>query len=259
MATVQEVLAFAKKFNGRTESPPGSNIAKPFCDTYGMCGVPWCAEFTWYVLTKCGVPIIKSAYTPTVAQWFTDQKRGWVADGHIRPGDLVFFNFPDSLDRIQHIGFALSEFKDGRVRTIEGNTSAGPGGSQDNGGGVFIRDRGASEIVYNGRPAYDDHEKLPRFELPKARTWLRVGDKGADVRTLQRDLNKWMHDLREERGDKIEFDFGRIEADGVFGKDTRKALVTFQMQHPRALQPDGLFGRDTERVLERVRKRQEAA
>lgn len=258
MATVQKVLDFAMKFNKTTENPPGSNIAKPFCEFYGTCGVPWCAEFTYYVLEKCGVPIIKSAYTPTVAQWFTDQKRGFADDNLIRPGDLVFFNFPDSMDRIQHIGFALEAPKSGRVKTIEGNTSSGASGSQDNGGGVFVRDRGFAELVYIGRPQYDDHEKLPRFELPRARTWLRVGDKGADVVALQRDLNKWMRDLREDRGDKLDFDFGKIDDDGTFGKDTRRALVTFQMQHPR-LEPDGTFGRETERVLEAVRKRQKAA
>ena len=257
MSTAKQVLDFALKFKGTTETPPGSNIAKPFCNTYGVCGVPWCAEFTWYVLSEQGVPIIKSAYTPTIAQWFTDQKRGFADDSKIQPGDLLFFDFPDSLDRIQHIGFALEVPKNGRVKTIEGNTSSGSSGSQDNGGGVFVRDRGFAELVYIGRPDYDEHEKLPRFDLPKTRTWLRVGDKGADVLTLQRDLNKWMRDLREDRGDKIEFDFGKIEASGEFTKDTRKALVTFQMQHPR-LEPDGMFGRETERVLENVRKRQAA-
>lgn len=257
MSTALEVVKYAGTFAGITESPPGSNRTQ-FGRAYGMDGVPWCAMFVWFVLEHFQLRHIKSAYTPTVAQWYADQKRGFTDETKIQVGDLLFFNFPDTLDRIQHIAFATSPFKAGKVETIEGNTSAGPGGSQDNGGGVFRRDRGPAEIVYIGRPFYSQAKPLPRFELPKKRTWLRFGDQGADVKTLERDLNAWMRDLREDRGDIIKFDFGKINADGIFDLATKRALQTFQMQHPR-LEPDGIFGRETDRVLEAVRKRQKAA
>jgi hypothetical protein len=256
LATAEKAVEFALKHKGYTENPPGSNRTK-FGEAYGMNGVPWCMEFVWYVLFKLGVPILKTAYTPTAAQWFKDQQRGFTNEAEIQRGDVLFFDFPDSTHRIQHVGFATDPLKAGRVPTIEGNTSAGSSGSQDNGGGVFTRDRGQLEIVYIGRPAYDDVDELPRFDLPKQRTFLRLGDEGADVKTLQKDLNAWMRALRKVKGDHLEFDFGSIDADGEFGSETKKALQTFQMQHER-LEPDGLFGRETERVLEKVQDKLEA-
>jgi hypothetical protein len=257
LATAEDVVRFALSFEGYRESPAGSNNTK-FGKAFGMDGVPWCAMFTWYCLQHFKVEIIKSAYTPTIAQWFKDEKRGFADDSDIQRGDLVFFDFPDSVSRIQHIGYALGPLKDGGVPTIEGNTSSGDSGSQDNGGGVFKRVRSPRDIVYIGRPRYAA-DKPPRFDLPKQRTWLRKGDKGADVRTLQRDLNRWMRCVRKTTPkDKLDFDFGVISTEGEFGPETKKALQTFQMQYPR-LEPDGLFGRETERVLDAVRERQTKA
>lgn len=255
IGTAEDVVRFALTQIGYKESPAGSNQTK-YGKAYGMDGVPWCAEFTWFCLDKFGVPIIKSAYTPTIAQWFADQKIGFTDDAKIVRGDLVFFDFPDSVSRIQHIGFATAALKDGLVPTVEGNTSSGNAGSQDNGGGVFGRQRLPRDIVYIGRPRYAELNVRPRFDLPKSRTYLRKGDTGADVKTLQRDLNRWMRCVRKTTPkEKLEFDFGTIGTDGEFGKETKKALQTFQMQYSR-LEPDGMFGRETERVLDRVRERQ---
>lgn len=255
MGTAEDVVRWAISQVGYRESPPGSNRTK-YGEAYGMNGVPWCAEFTWFGLDKFGVPIIKSAYTPTIAQWFADQRIGFRDDSKIQRGDLLFFDFPDSVSRIQHIGFATGPLRNGTVPTVEGNTSSGNTGSQDNGGGVFARHRLPRDIVYIGRPRYAEVKVTPRFDLPKSRTYLRKGDSGADVRTLQRDLNRWMRCTRQTTPKKkLEFDFGTIGTDGEFGKETKKALQTFQMQHPR-LEPDGMFGRETERVLDRVRERQ---
>lgn len=257
-ATSKQTLAYARSFVGYTESPPGSNRTR-FGQQYGMDGVPWCAMFVWCVLTDKSVPIIKSAYTPTMAQWFKDEKAGFTDDSKIQPGDVLFFDFPDSTYRIQHVGFAAGTMIGGRVSTIEGNTSAGSAGSQDNGGGVFVRSRGAAEIVYIGRPDYSEKVELPRFDLPRSKTWIGRGDTGADVITWQRDLNRWMRYLRNNRPkSELAFDFGRIDDDGVFDRETVKATMTFQKQY-RVLDIDGRVGRATERKMEKVRARQRAA
>lgn len=254
--TAKKTIDHARSFVGYAETPPGSNRTR-FGREYGMDGVPWCAMFVWSVLTDMHVPIIKSAYTPTMAQWFKDEGRGFTDDSRIEPGDILFFDFPDSLQRIQHVGFSLGKMVGGRVGTIEGNTSSGSAGSQDNGGGVYSRSRGAAEIVYIGRPAYAEHQKLPRFDLPRSRTWLGRGDEGADVITWQRDLNRWMAHLRQNRKD-LGFDFGKIGDDGEFGAETVRATITFQSQYD-GLDVDGRVGRATERKMEEVRARQKAA
>lgn len=259
MATALEVVRFARTFIGYREDPPGTNRTR-FGEAYGMDGVPWCAMFTWFLLEKNGVPIIRSAYTPTIAEWFKAQKRGFTNEREILPGDLLFFDFPDSVARIQHIEIATGRFgalRAGVVTTIGGNTSSGLAGSQDNGGGVFARERGAEEIVYIGRPDYEDpKEKLPRFDVPKSKTFFGPGDSGADVLTWQRDLNRWMAHLRKTRKN-LEFDFGKIDADGRFGRETVKATKTFQNAYD--LDVDGRVGQHTERKMEKVRARQKAA
>jgi hypothetical protein len=248
-ATREEVLKWFLAQVGTTESPPGSNQTK-YGREFGLDGFAWCAMFVWVGFNRFDVPIIKSAFTPTMADWFADQKRGFTDDRRAQRGDVVFFNFPDSLDRIQHVGIVLAN-ENGQLRTIEGNTSPSDAGSQDNGGGVFKRTRPYSFAVYYGRPAYG--ERLPRFDLPKNRTWFGPGDKGADVRNWQRHLNGWMRHLREHRKD-LAFDFGKVDVDGHFGRNTLKA--TQQFQHDVGLDVDGRVGKHTIAKMEAIRARQ---
>lgn len=246
--TVEDVLKYALKHKGLTEKPPGSNRTF-FGEHFGVNGVPWCAQFTWDCLEENNVPIIKSAYTPTIASWFKDQKRGFTEDLRAKRGDLAFFDFPDSLNRIQHIGFVLRNIGNGWLETIEGNTSAGDAGSQDNGGGVFVRTRPFSYVVYYGRPAYGEAKpELPRFDFPQARDWLGKGDKGADVKTWQVDLNRWGKNLKTKT-----FNF-KLVTDGEFGADTVKATKTFQTYY--SLDIDGRAGQHTIKKMEQIRDRQ---
>lgn len=245
--TVDDVLQYAKKHKGVTEDPPGSNRTM-FGEHYGLNGVPWCAQFTWDCLDENNVPTIKSAYTPTVANYYKEQKRGFTDDSKAQRGDLAFFDFPDSLNRIQHIGFVLKN-ENGWLTTIEGNTSAGDAGSQDNGGGVYVRTRPYSYVVYYGRPAYGKEEpELPKFDFPQARDWFGKGDKGADVKTWQMDLNRWCKNLKTKT-----FNF-RLETNGLFGAPTVKATKTFQSWYD--LDVDGRVGQHTLRKMERIRDRQ---
>jgi cell wall-associated NlpC family hydrolase len=67
-----------------------------------------------------------------------------------KPGDFVFFKWPGvSHDFCDHVGIYA-----GNGQTIEGNTSSGTSGSQNNGGGVFVRVRGFANVVAVVRPTY---------------------------------------------------------------------------------------------------------
>ncbi|HEX2056781.1 MAG TPA: peptidoglycan-binding protein [Actinomycetota bacterium] len=250
MATsAKEVLAKAKDQVGISDG--GSNNNK-FTQWYPMPGQPWCAMFVSWVFHHSGLENIpKFAYTPSFADWFRQQGAGFDDDADAQPGDVVFFNFPDSVDRIQHVGLVL-ENQSGKLKTIEGNTSSGAGGSQDDGEVVAIRERGYGEAVYYGRPDYNGKPKKPRFDFP-VKEWFGKGDSGADVKRWQRDLNRWCKVLNEERPEKATFMF-EIDVDGKFGKDTEKATMTFQGFYD--LEADGRVGTKTLEKMERVRDNQ---
>ena len=119
-------------------------------------GQPWCHTFLVAKARQTGVDlppgVADTAYTPSgvaawkrAGRWFTDPK----------PGDWAYFDFPDNVRRVQHVGVVVSANSTTHIIvTIEGNTSAGRSGSQTNGGGVFRRIRGTGTVVGYGRPWY---------------------------------------------------------------------------------------------------------
>lgn len=163
MATPQDVLRLAAAEIGTTEFPAGSNRQK-YSAELGRPAEPWCADFVVWIMRKAGITLpSESAYTPAMFAGFgTDRHYGTAG---IAPGDVVFFDFPDSKRGIQHVGLVTGVNVDGSLITIEGNTSSGDSGSQDNGGGVFRRFRPARYVVGYGRPAYAK-EIRPMFDPP---------------------------------------------------------------------------------------------
>jgi len=153
--TLDSVLKEAESQIGYVEYPAGSNRTR-YGQWYGMDGQPWCAMFASW-LFRNGLDAIgdKFAYTPTGAAQFKQVNR-WGTKP--RPGAFVFFDFPDSVTRIQHVGIVVKVNADGSITTIEGNTSSGTSGSQDNGGGVFRRTRKTSIVGY-GYPEYAASDK----------------------------------------------------------------------------------------------------
>ena len=234
VATAQQILQIAAKQIGVKEKPPGSDKVR-YGDWYPMPGAPWCAMFVSWVLDKGGITGFKHAYTPTGAELFRKAGR-WFTSGP-RPGDIVYFDFPDSLHRIQHVGFVEKTNGDGSITTIEGNTSSGNSGSQDRGGGVYRRVRTSSVIVGYGRPPYKGEGKLPKpaDKFPQ-RAWFGVGDKGADVRRWQRQLGTVMD--------------ADIEVDGEFGPETLKLTKAFQKAG--GLEVDGKVGPETLAKIEKL-------
>lgn len=154
MTTAQQVLDLARSQLGTVEARDGST---PYHRAYGLpFSQPWCAVFLWDMFRRAGASELlhpKTAYTPTLAQWFRDRNAWTAATPTV--GALVFFNWPgDRVDRIQHVGI-VEAIEPGTVVTIEGNTSSGNAGSQSNGGGVWRRRRTRNgSIVGYGHPAY---------------------------------------------------------------------------------------------------------
>lgn len=223
MTTAEQVLKVARAQLGTKESPAGSNRTK-YGRAFGMDGYPWCAMFTWWVLREAhgnGDLHPEIAWTPGLAKWFREQDRFGTTP---RVGAIAFFDFPDSVDRIQHVGIVEAIRNDGDLQTIEGNTSAGASGSQANGDGVYRRTRRARDVVMYGYPRYSAPRPKPAFTLKRT---LHEGMNGRDVRELQ---------------DRV-----GAKEDGVFGPRTEAAVKAFQ--HRKGLVVDGVVGPKTARAL----------
>lgn len=152
------MLEHALREVGTIEDPPGSNRTRYAKEAGHLNGQPWCASFVVAVARRAGVKLpSESAYTPTMALAF--KKAGlWSTTPHV--GAVVFFDFPDSKHRIQHVGIVES-FDKRTVTSIEGNTSPGRWGSQDNGGGVYRRTRPIAHAVGFGRVSQQEDTVTP--------------------------------------------------------------------------------------------------
>lgn len=139
-------LAWARSQVGTVESPYGSNRGprvSAYQRNFGIDGAPWCGAFVGTAMIHGGLhPSVRIVYVPYIAQ---DYRR--VSWDERRGGDLVCFNFGSGF---QHVGMLDSD----RIHTLEGNTSSGSGGSQDNGGGVFRRERPRSTMAAIVRPSW---------------------------------------------------------------------------------------------------------
>jgi uncharacterized protein (TIGR02594 family) len=120
----QRMVAIAANELGVAESPPGSNnsprIAEYRKATAGAPGPgPWCAYFTSWVARQAGAPIGDngSGYGAVASVWSWAQRSGHAVPKGQQPapGDLIVFN--------GHIGIVERVGTDGKIHTIEGNSS----------------------------------------------------------------------------------------------------------------------------------------
>lgn len=146
-----------------TESPYGSNkgpypISHCQVFTIGYDGVAWCGCFTASAAVEeagADIPLkARLAYTPYICADASAGTNGLtrVPFDQVQEGDLVVFNFGSGIAK--HVGLAVGPFSNGYTDCIEGNTSSGSSGSQDNGGGVFRRQRPVSHVICVARPDY---------------------------------------------------------------------------------------------------------
>jgi hypothetical protein len=117
-------------------------------------GQPWCGFAciaAWYFGAQKELPD-GTVYTPNIVNW---AKQGVhyksVPASEAKPGDLVVFNFPGG-EIADHVGLARDRAVNGLIPTVEGNTSSSNGGSQANGGGVYLRQRPVSLVAVVARP-----------------------------------------------------------------------------------------------------------
>lgn len=162
--SISKVIEVARSDLGYTESPPGSNMTK-YGEAYGMNGVPWCVEALWFWFNQAGERMAffgggKTASCSMLLRWYREQ--GLVVDKReIQIGDILILNFSGTQDT-QHCGLVVDKGKlAGTWYTIEGNTTPGEEGSQDDGGCVALKMRSVRSVVAVCRPQYKAEDPHP--------------------------------------------------------------------------------------------------
>ena len=162
--SLSKVIETARADLGYTENPPGSNRTK-YWDAYDpkMQGQPWCVAFLWWVFQQAGERMAffgggQTASCGMLLRWYKEQGLVYSV-AEVKVGDIVILNFHGTKDT-EHCGLVVDA--DGTyVATIEGNTSPGLEGSQDNGGCVAWKRRLLSQIVGVCRPQYKPDDPQP--------------------------------------------------------------------------------------------------
>ena len=160
-------------------------------------------------------------------------------------GDQIFFKGSDG--RPCHTGLVY-KVDSTYVYTIEGNTS-NTSGVVANGGCVAKKKYkiNSSSIYGYGRPKYDAEPKQTTptkkaytgtFPVLPSRGYFKIGDKGTQVKTLQKFLN-WYGNYK-------------LEVDGDFGVKTLAAVKDFQKK--TKLVVDGLFGKNSLAKAKTIKK-----
>lgn len=149
MASVDQMLAVCQAELGYREGP-GRNVNKYAALAGHANGQPWCATFLCAMARRVGLTVPNTAGTVLMLQMFRQQRR--VSSTPSR-GAFAFFDFPDRIRRVQHVGIVES-WTQTTVTCIEGNTSGSWFGSQSNGGGVYRKTRPLRHVVAFGVPAY---------------------------------------------------------------------------------------------------------
>lgn len=152
-----------------TEFPAGSNQVIYNTDYYGWAvsgdAYKWCLVFLWWVFQKSGEKMAffggaKTASCGTFLKWYQEQGQT-VSPDKIQVGDIVILNFKGTKET-QHCGLVESRGDNpGTWYVIEGNTSPGLEGSQDNGGCVAKKLRSIKNVVGVCRPQYKPEEPAP--------------------------------------------------------------------------------------------------
>ncbi len=118
------IVSLVQKEVGVAEQPPGSNDAPRIAQyrqaTAGSGVGPWCAYFTSWAAREAGVPLGDQGQgfgrVDDVYAWAQRAGKAIPAgSGQPQPGDLIVWD--------EHIGVVESVLPDGRVQTIEGNSS----------------------------------------------------------------------------------------------------------------------------------------
>lgn len=142
---------------GRTER----NNRAPWLDAWArkyvgawMVGQPWCglACIKWYADAGKALPKDTVSTVAILNRARAGNLYSLVRPESARAGDLVVMDFAPGGPPAQHVGLALGPMRGGVIPTVEGNTSPGNGGSQNNGGGIYRRSRPRGVVACVARP-----------------------------------------------------------------------------------------------------------
>ena len=149
-----------KDLDSKTANAGKANYTK-YGKWIGMNGDYWCASFvSWCFCTAYGYDIGKkllcgaySAACEVIRKNFINKKQYHTFLTGAKPGDVIFFK-GSRHSGANHIGI-IYKVADGKVYTIEGNTS-GASGVVDNGGGVAKKSYKTTDthVLGYGRPDY---------------------------------------------------------------------------------------------------------
>lgn len=145
-------------------------------------GYPWCASFVVWCFETAGRPLVELHESASVGLLLGHaSKHGWRVQTPQR-GDLVCFYWGGAGDGWpDHIGFVSQVLPDGRLKTVEGNTSADDAGSQDEGDGVFVKTRDPKRypVAYIRVPG-EAGDPEPKYDIVRGR-----GDQARVIATAE--------------------------------------------------------------------------
>lgn len=170
--SLSKVIEVARGELGVTEFPAGSNCVKYWPDYTGigpsMQGQPWCVCFLWWCFWKAGESTAffggaQTASCGTLLRWYKEQGLTEPVED-VQVGDIGLLNF-NGKKTPDHCGLVVEVERDinGKllsVMTIEGNTTPGEEGSQDNGGCVALKRRFWYQLVGICRPSYQPEPEI---------------------------------------------------------------------------------------------------
>jgi hypothetical protein len=142
MSQVDDFLATAKAEVGTVEGPKDNETKYGAFTKHNFQA--WCGSYVMWCAAQVKLKIPNVVYTPAGVTGF--QGIGaWsnAATAKPKPGDIVFFDFVEGGNPVEHVGIVVKDNLDGTVTTYEGNTSPEhkTKGSQASGGEVAERIR----------------------------------------------------------------------------------------------------------------------
>lgn len=246
MTTGEKIYNKALSHKGETGGPTWSWWNKRV-QNWGT-GWAWCCAFVTKVFYECGASKLfygggYTASVPIADDWLYKHCK-WVKYSEAKKGDIVIFTWhPSGSSNTRsgtrdHIGIFEKRVNDSTFKTIEGNTGNNPAH-------VLVKSRNRAYIYAIYRPNYDtkaptDGKKYSgTFPTLPARGYFKKGDKGVNVKRLQRLIN-WIIDAK-------------LVVDGVIGNKTKKAVKKAQKR--LGVKTDGLWGKNSQAAAKSYRKK----
>lgn len=270
MATRADILRVAKGEIGYSrwaDEENGTKYGRWYAravgnDMFAASGVPYCDMFVSWVLSTVGIAW-RSAYVP--GRESEARARGALIDKwDVRPGDAVTFDF-DGAGIAQHIGIVdVPPNSAGILYTIDGNTTWGTGGPQDNGGVVARRERNINDVRYGIR-LVDDYAVSRASDGSSNITGIQTAIGATPDNILGPDTEKRLYAVVAASGwAGRHFPYGiqytqsvvGTNPDGVWGdaSDAAHDRVIAAIQRALGVEDDGIWGPTSQAAWERFRR-----